>query len=448
MSTTETTISAEARQRQELLERICASRHFRRATKLQAFLRHICEKLQSGEASELKEHEVGTAVFGRKLGYNMGEDNIVRVQARVLRSRLDRYFSEEGAEEPLVLRVPIGGYVPEFIGRGALERPALEPEAPPAPVAPTPRRSGGPLVVAAAAALALLAVALMVSRSGGAWPSSVSAGPTTLDPEDRELYLELLGWPLDRQTLVVLSNPRVLTYDRRAEDLSLTEQNRVPIPSSVHSGLESSLNNQAGEGDFHFLEQHPFDYTGMGEAASAYHIGILMERLGLRTRLTQGRFLDWEHARTENLIVLGSPHINDWTLANLSGGDFRFGPGGVYAAGPDGGEPEAYLTSLDASGRIAEDYGVISLFDLGTTKALILAGRSSAGTYGVGEFFFDPQKMQLIVDALTPNGKPAPAGWQALIRLKIQEDLPVHADLVRVGQSSSPQPPEDSTPAE
>ncbi len=53
-------------------------------------------------------------MFGREAGYNPSDGNIVRVQARDLRKRLAAYFAEEGAEEPVVIEIPKGGYVPHF----------------------------------------------------------------------------------------------------------------------------------------------------------------------------------------------------------------------------------------------------------------------------------------------------------------------------------------------
>ncbi len=154
-------------QHSALVERICESKHFRRANKLKAFLRHICEKTFEGQAEELKEHEVGTEVFGRKLGYNMAEDNIVRVQARLLRNRLERYFEDEGRAEPTLVRVPRGGYVPEFIERASLESAPGEAVFPKAAAAPELRRRPSPLLlVAAGAALPLGAAAWEVVRPG------------------------------------------------------------------------------------------------------------------------------------------------------------------------------------------------------------------------------------------------------------------------------------------
>lgn len=432
-------------QHSALVERICESKHFRRANKLKAFLRHICEKAREGRFEDLKEHEVGTQVFGRKPGYNMAEDNIVRVQARLLRNRLERYFEDEGRDEPFVVQVPRGAYAPEFIERAAVDA-AIEKAV--APVAPTPaqqavetpsRTSPMALVAAATVILVFAAAVWQVARYT---PAGLGVAAADLNSQVRDLYGQLLAWPAEYETLVVLSNPKVLLYKRLTAPATQSP-NLVRIPSTLHGALSSSLNNGGTDGDQHYLHVQQHSYTGMGEAATAYHVGILMERLQVRTRLTQGRFLDWEKARTRNMIVLGSPHINDWTLANLSGGEFQFVEGGVLDTAADEGRGRKYATAYDSDGRPKEDYGMISLFDLGDTKALTLAGRSSEGTYGIGEFFFDNHKMRQVLEALSPDGDPAPTAWQALVRMEIHGDLPVKSELVRVASLDSAAPAGD-----
>jgi hypothetical protein len=98
-----------------LLDRILASRHFAKSALLSRFLRYICESHLAGTDSSLTEHHIGVQVFGRSVGYECSDDNIVRNYARQLRNRLDEYFRGEGSEEWLRLQVPRGGYKPIFV---------------------------------------------------------------------------------------------------------------------------------------------------------------------------------------------------------------------------------------------------------------------------------------------------------------------------------------------
>jgi hypothetical protein len=107
-----------------LLARILASREFQRATRLRAFLTYVVDRKLEGHPEEVTEVLIGHRVFARSATYNPGEDSIVRTEARTLRQRLERYFAADGADEPVILEIPRGGYLPVF--RPRLEAPAEE----------------------------------------------------------------------------------------------------------------------------------------------------------------------------------------------------------------------------------------------------------------------------------------------------------------------------------
>ena len=67
-----------------------------------------------GEAGHLKETTIGVYVFGRSPDYDPKADTIVRSQAWRLRSKLRKYYASEGANDPIVIDIPIGHYVPVF----------------------------------------------------------------------------------------------------------------------------------------------------------------------------------------------------------------------------------------------------------------------------------------------------------------------------------------------
>lgn len=117
-----------------LVQKIVASNEFHRATRLRDFLSYVVDRKLARAPQEVTESLIGHRVFGRPSSYNTGEDSIVRTEARLLRQRLERYFSKEGASEPIVLEIPKGSYVPVFFRRDH----ALE--IPPPPPKPVPSR--------------------------------------------------------------------------------------------------------------------------------------------------------------------------------------------------------------------------------------------------------------------------------------------------------------------
>src|ERR1019366_10373764 len=97
-----------------LVLRIAASRQFTKAPQLQDILIYICRRALTDPAASIKEYEIGCNALGRKQDFNPNEDNIVRVQISHLRKKLDEYFATDGKDEPLLITVPKGAYVPRF----------------------------------------------------------------------------------------------------------------------------------------------------------------------------------------------------------------------------------------------------------------------------------------------------------------------------------------------
>ncbi len=103
------------------VDRILASKGFASAGRMSRLLRYIVDKTIAGQADQLKEYAVGIEVFDRDASYDPRLDSIVRVEAGRLRSRLDEYYSGEGAGSAIRINLPRGGYVATF---EAIDRPS------------------------------------------------------------------------------------------------------------------------------------------------------------------------------------------------------------------------------------------------------------------------------------------------------------------------------------
>jgi TolB-like protein/Tfp pilus assembly protein PilF len=99
---------------EEQLSRILSSPVFTQATRLKSFLRYIVEATQSGRAETLKEYSIGVEVFDRGKDFDPRIDNIVRIQAAKLRSKLLEYYSSGGASDRIVISIPKGSYIPKI----------------------------------------------------------------------------------------------------------------------------------------------------------------------------------------------------------------------------------------------------------------------------------------------------------------------------------------------
>src|SRR5271154_5039423 len=94
--------------RLDVAQRVASSAVFHRAPRLRELLLYICERAAQNRLADLREQKIGCAVFGRKPDYNPGEDNIVRVEIRQLRKRLEEYFATEGRDDRFVILIPKG----------------------------------------------------------------------------------------------------------------------------------------------------------------------------------------------------------------------------------------------------------------------------------------------------------------------------------------------------
>jgi hypothetical protein len=98
----------------EAVQRICHSRAMSDCHRLTQLLDFVVASTLRGEASHLKETIIGVCVFDRSPDYDPKVDTIVRSQAWRLRAKLRRYYASEGANDPIVIEIPIGRYVPAF----------------------------------------------------------------------------------------------------------------------------------------------------------------------------------------------------------------------------------------------------------------------------------------------------------------------------------------------
>ena len=100
------------------LSRILASRPFRRSKVLTTLLRFVVEEALAGRASRLKARSIAVRALGRPIEFDTRTDPIVSIQAGRLRRALGRYYEDEGRDDPVLISIPVGRYVPTFAPGG------------------------------------------------------------------------------------------------------------------------------------------------------------------------------------------------------------------------------------------------------------------------------------------------------------------------------------------
>jgi TolB-like protein/Flp pilus assembly protein TadD len=97
------------------LKQVMGSHALAGSKRTQDFLQLIVEHALHGEVDSLRERMIGAEMFGRPVGYDTGNDSVVRVKANDLRRKLAEYYLEAGGKPPVRIEIPRGSYVPRFI---------------------------------------------------------------------------------------------------------------------------------------------------------------------------------------------------------------------------------------------------------------------------------------------------------------------------------------------
>ncbi len=98
----------------EQLERILSGPQFAASEGARRLLRFVVDETLAGRADRLKEYTLATEVLGRDASFDPKLSPAVRVEAGRLRQRLEHYYLTLGRDDPVLIELPRGGYVPRF----------------------------------------------------------------------------------------------------------------------------------------------------------------------------------------------------------------------------------------------------------------------------------------------------------------------------------------------
>lgn len=372
-----------------LVERILASSHFIRATKLQGFLTYVCAKAMAGRPEEISEQHIGHLVFGREAGYNPSEDNIVRVQARDLRKRLAAYFAEEGADEPVVIEIPKGSYVPHFLPRSQA-RPETAVAAPAAASV-----AGWPRWITIA--LAVLCVGL--AASSGWLASRAGVAETSQSVTARQFWARLFR--TGHQTVIAVADSSFAL---------LQDIDRVSVPFQDYASGRyfSQLRGKApiSEKDKLLAEVAARHHTSLADASMVAHLThMIPARSSAVVRFA--RDLRAEDLKTEDVILLGSERANPWAslIESWRGLRFSYDPGlhraVIINKQPAAGEPGSFVGEAVGEKPYASFGTITFLPNLDRTGSILLiAGTDMQGTAAAGEYLTNPDRFEELMKLL------------------------------------------------
>jgi hypothetical protein len=366
------------------LDRLLANIHFSNSKRFPSFLRFIVGEELDGRGEQLKERQVGIAVFERQASYDTTSDPIVRVTAAEIRKRIAQYYQESGHAGELRISLPPGSYVPHFEwpesegdSTAAIVEESLAPVFPlqsisgiTAEAKPAERpylRMRPALVAVCVSILLLAAVGLLWMRSRSSaldrfWsPIFSSSGDSVI-----------VCFPQAHLSGITL---------RDANDPSQQHQLQEGMSALTVDDLRP-LVSLAG-----LLERRHQRYTLLGEDAATL------------TDLRQGP-----------AIFVGA-FDNAWTLRFTHNLRFRFAndPEMSHFWIEDTQSPTHTRWSIDRhqqeSTNNYRDYAIVARFhDASTGKpTIIAAGVARGGTVAAGEFLTQPGNMESLIEQAPNN---------------------------------------------
>jgi hypothetical protein len=238
----------------------------------------LCERARIDPSDPPHEREIAEIVFGRGEDFDPRFDPLVRVQASTLRAKLRLHFSAEGANEPVVVEIPKGAYVPVFRARGP-----IDDDVDPAPAAPV-TRAWWPLALLGALCAVLLVAAVAPHVRPRAWYLRERSS----EPALRALWGQLLGHGLD--TTLVLADSELSAFQE-----------------ATHQWLSAAAYQRR-----QFRPPLDQSSTDLGDALLAYRFGTLAAALGGHGEVVHAREATDDRFRSGHVILSGWRRANPW----------------------------------------------------------------------------------------------------------------------------------------
>lgn len=361
------------------VERIVQSRDLRLSDLQQRLFRYLVEQSLSTEAGKLKEYTVGLDVFGKPPSYDPREESVVRMHVGRLRQKLAAYYQTEGANDPVLIDLPKGGFKVLF------EQRPTEAAEPPALVEPisqrTPRRYLREVAFAACFVTAILVTWYLVSKPATARGPAADA-PPPLSAELHQLWSPILD---SNRPLVVC----------------------IATPSTGSAGA--------------------------GTASGAFLLGQFLASRKQHLLLTRGDLLSMPEIMMDNVVFVGPVTGNRQIEAVPADQPIALETGGIRNRNPRPGEP-AFLADREgrATGDTDEAYALISHMPglYGNGEILSLSGNRISSVMAAVQALTDANLARTVVSHLrSPNGA-VPRYFQMVLKVKSMDDMPVDVSYV------------------
>lgn len=397
--------------------RICGSALFRRSPRLREMLSYIVECALDHRTEDLTEHRIAENVFGRH-HYNSSEENIVRVSARQLRTKIAEYYATEGQAEQYRIDVPKGGYLPVFHKQDeASGHASLEIIAPAAVLASSASRLSVARIAVALSLALVIATLLVLLFQSSKENRELRASLNSFTP--RTLFGPFVADPKQRTSLVVTDSALGLFESLSHHYISLEDYTDYKYLQSA-PGM-SALVRQGDAASFMEMLR-----TRQISSLADFRITALI----FQTYPREARQITVHHARNmhardfdsdDNFVIIGSSRSNPWSsLFDKSLNfrvDSRYGSPCIENRQPRPGEQSTYCAE-NSTAEQGTDYAQIVVTRNGDRKGhfLLIGGIHMEATEAAGDFFLSPESVPAVLAALHVRHIEELPGYELLLR--------------------------------
>lgn len=415
-----------------LAHRLAGSKGFAKAAQLRELLLYLVKRTLTEPATEITEQEIGCQVLGRRQDYDTQSDNIVRVQIRHLRQKIEEYYASEGQHETMLLTIPKGSRIPHFETRVEPEPEgnmrddavaALIP-APPRPVRPA---WPGTALRFALPALVLALAAFLAGRTTG--ERQVAAHTPPPAAASNSLWTRLFP-PGDLTTVVIADSSYALLQDTLRSTLTLDEYTKGGLRRLIESEPDPRMRSV-------LRDMSTRQHTSLADATIASKLKVIGTQLGGRVTVRYSRHMGVRDFGSGNFIVIGSKRGVPWVELFEQDMNFRLKHIGLdWCFGfvnqkPQPGEREVYSTMVPPN-TPTESYATVAFLPntARTGDVLLLDGLVMEATEAAGEFCTGDGLTRLLGEKIGVHPREKLPYFEVLLKVRIVSGAPHNVEVV------------------
>jgi len=419
--------------RTQILNHVLQSKTLSASGASRQILKFIAEKSLAGEADQIKEYTIATQALGRPEDFDPRADNIVRVQVRQLRKKLEDYYRVEGISDPLRISIPLGHYHAEF------HTVRDESGGPPHPEpAPTPQAQASPANPYRVMAQllpwfllsALSAVSLVLWTKNAELRRVATPTQNPLPPNEDVLWPRLFA-PSQETSIVLADDSLVMLHSISGEEVPLEDYSGAAyadkmIKSVQDRNMQTALRVIAD-----------MQLTSLADANIGARLMEECRRYNGRCKIVYSRFLASREFRTGNFIFIGSRQSNPWVGLFDPQLNFYFEPDPktqrfrIRNRSPLPGEQDYYgirnrallpgekdyYRSFPTDKAVEESYSDLALLPnlTGTGNVLIISGLGMSDTEATGELITSPGFSTTLAKILNSKAGKTPAPYVEIL---------------------------------